>query len=234
MKANIIKALRNTAETIEIEAGRSARRNFPGVNFDNAALIINGKIAEPDTIIKNGDIVTLRLIPADLTDTPWWVATFFIPFGFIIQPVQLAIKARKEAERAEAELEVAKLEAQKKIEEARGNAEAQKIIAQASAEAATYNIVELAKTVGYTVNETYLYSVEGVEREFAAKQAESETTIYLGTKYVIDLTSGPGQDQFKVLVEDYLKYLAYLEKWNGELPDVVSGDDALSIIVPNS
>ena len=136
--------------------------------------------------------------------------------------------------RAEAELEVAKLEAQKKIEEARGNAEAQKIIAQASAEAATYNIVELAKTVGYTVNETYLYSVEGVEREFAAKQAESETTIYLGTKYVIDLTSGPGQDQFKVLVEDYLKYLAYLEKWNGELPDVVSGDDALSIIVPNS
>ena len=58
MKANIIKALRNTAETIEIEAGRSARRNFPGVNFDNAALIINGKIAEPDTIIKNGDIVT--------------------------------------------------------------------------------------------------------------------------------------------------------------------------------
>ena len=123
--------------------------------------------------------------------------------------------------RAEAELEVAKLEAQK-------------IIAQASAEAATYNIVELAKTVGYTVNETYLYSVEGVEREFAAKQAESETTIYLGTKYVIDLTSGPGQDQFKVLVEDYLKYLAYLEKWNGELPDVVSGDDALSIIVPNS
>jgi regulator of protease activity HflC (stomatin/prohibitin superfamily) len=136
--------------------------------------------------------------------------------------------------RAEAELEVAKLEAQKKIEEARGNAEAQKIIAQASAEAATYNIVELAKTVGYTVNETYLYSVEGAEREFAAKQAESETTIYLGTKYVIDLTSGPGQDQFKVLVEDYLKYLAYLEKWNGELPDVVSGDDALSIIVPNS
>ena len=136
--------------------------------------------------------------------------------------------------RAEAELEVAKLEAQKKIEEARGNAEAQKIIAQASAEAATYNIVELAKTVGYTVNETYLYSVEGVEREFAAKQAESETTIYLGTKYVIDLTSGPGQDQFKVLVEDYLKYLAYLEKWDGKLPDVVSGDDALSIIVPNS
>ena len=136
--------------------------------------------------------------------------------------------------RAEAELEVAKLEAQKKIEEARGNAEAQKILAQASAEAATYNIVELAKTVGYTVNETYLYSVGGLEQESLVRLVEDENTIFLGTKYVIDIASGPGENQFKTLVEDYLKYLAYLEQWNGELPDVVAGDDALSIIVPNS
>ncbi len=136
--------------------------------------------------------------------------------------------------RAEAELEVAKLEAQKKIEEARGDAEAQKILAQASAEAATYKIIELARVIGYNVSETYLYSVDGVETEFNTKQAETETTIYLGTKYVIDTISGPGIDQFKTLVEDYLEYLAYLEKWNGELPDVVAGDDAISIIVPNN
>ncbi len=134
--------------------------------------------------------------------------------------------------KAEAELEVAKLEAQKKIEEARGNAEAQKILAQASAEAATYKIIELARTIGYTVNETYLYSVDGVETEFATKQAETDTIIYLGTKYVIDITSGPGADKFKTLVEDYLEYLAYLEQWDGKLPDVVAGDDAISIIVP--
>lgn len=136
--------------------------------------------------------------------------------------------------KAEAELEVAKLEAQKKIEEARGNAEAQKIIAQAAAEAATYNIVELSKTIGYTVTETYKYSVDGVETEFAAKQAETETVIFLGTKYVIDTTSGPGVEKFKALVEDYLAYLQYLETWDGKLPDVIAGDNALSIIVPNS
>ena len=136
--------------------------------------------------------------------------------------------------RAEAELEVAKLEAQKKIEEARGNAEAQKILAQASAEAATYKIIELARVIGYTVNETYLYSVDGVETKFATKQAETETVIYLGTQYVIDITTGPGADKFKSLVEDYLQYLAYLEQWNGELPNVVAGDDAISIIVPNN
>ena len=135
--------------------------------------------------------------------------------------------------RAEAQLEVAKLEAQKKIEEAKGNAEAQKIIAQATAEAATYKIIELAKTIGYTVNETYLYSVDGVETSYTTKQAETETVIYLGTKYDIDVTSGPGAEKFKTLVEDYLQYLAYLEKWDGTLPEVVAGDDALSIIVPN-
>lgn len=134
--------------------------------------------------------------------------------------------------RAQAELEVAKLEAQKKIEEARGNAEAQKILAQATAEAATYKIIELSKSVGYTVNETYIYSVDGVETEFAAKQAETDAVIYLSTKYVIDITSGPGEAQFKTLIEDYLKYLAYLEVWNGELPSVVAGDDAVSILVP--
>lgn len=136
--------------------------------------------------------------------------------------------------RAEAELEVAKLEAQRKIEQARGDAEAQKIIAQATAEAATYKIIELAKSIGYTVNETYLYSVDGLETAFDTKQLETETTIYLGTKYVIDITTGPGAANFKSLVEDYLQYLAYLEVWNGELPHVMAGDDAISIIVPNN
>lgn len=136
--------------------------------------------------------------------------------------------------RAEAQLEVAKLEAQKKIEEAKGNAEAQKIIAQATAEAATYKIIELSKTIGYSVTETYLYSVDGVETAYNAKQAESETVIFLGTSYNIDVTSGPGAEKFKTLVEDYLQYLAYLEKWDGNLPQVVAGDDAISIIVPNA
>ena len=136
--------------------------------------------------------------------------------------------------RAEAQLEVAKLEAQKKIEEAKGNAEAQKILAQATAEAATYKIIELANTIGYTVDETYLYSVDGVETVFTTKQQETDNVVYLGTESVIDVTSGPGVDRFKALVEDYLQYLAYLEKWDGVLPEVVAGDDAISIIVPNN
>ena len=108
MKANLIKTLSNKAEAVEIKAGVSAREAFPGVDFENAALIVNGKIATPDTKLRDGDAVTLRQIPADLTDTPWWVSTFFIPFGFIIQPAEQAYKAREEAERAQEELEKVK------------------------------------------------------------------------------------------------------------------------------
>lgn len=136
--------------------------------------------------------------------------------------------------RAEAELEVAKLEAQKKIEEARGNAEAQKIVAQASAESATYNIVELARVIGYEVAEEYVYSIDGIEKAYEEKLVETETCIYLRTHYQIDLSTGSGTDNFKTLVEDYLQYIEYLKNWNGELPEVVAGDDALSIIVPNN
>ena len=113
--------------------------------------------------------------------------------------------------KAEAELEVAKLNAEKKIKEAEGNAEAQIILAQAEAKAATSKFVELSRSLGYTINEV-------VNEEI--------------TTYVIDTTTGPGVDKFATLVTSYLEYLAYLEKWNGELPQVVSGDDALSIIVP--
>ena len=113
--------------------------------------------------------------------------------------------------KAEAELEVAKLNAEKKIKEAEGNAEAQIILAQAEAKAATSKFVELSRSLGYTINEV-------VNEEI--------------TTYVIDTATGPGVDKFATLVTSYLEYLAYLEKWNGELPQVVSGDDALSIIVP--
>ena len=115
--------------------------------------------------------------------------------------------------KAEAQLEVAKLEAEKKIKEAEGNAEAQLIIAQAEAKAASSKFVELARSLGYQVTEV---EEEGI------------------VTYTIDTSTGPGADKFTVLVTSYIEYMAYLEKWDGQLPQVVSGDDALSIIVPNA
>ena len=99
MKINVIKSLSNIAEQIEIEADLPAYKTLKNIDFENAVLIVNGKKKTSDYIIKSNDIVTVRAMPADLKETPWWVSTFFIPFGFIIQPAQIAYKARKEAEK---------------------------------------------------------------------------------------------------------------------------------------
>ena len=122
-------------------------------------------------------------------------------------------KANAEAEvariKAEAEKTVAEIEAEKKVIEATADAEVVKIAAQAQAKATVARIIELARTVGFTVNETET----GYEILFDAIHTE---------------------EMFKTIVEDYIQYLEYLGKWNGELPQVVAGDDAVSIIVPNN
>jgi len=122
-------------------------------------------------------------------------------------------KAAAEAEvakiKAEAEKTVAEIEAEKKIIEANADAAVVKIAADAAAKATVARIVELARTVGFTVNETE-------------------------TGYEIIFDAIHTEEMFKSIVEDYIKYLEYLEQWNGELPQVVAGDDAVSIIVPNN
>ena len=108
MIANLIRSLSNKVERVEIEAGKSARKNFPRVNFENAVLLINGKVRNPKTIIKNNDVVTLRLFPADSDSTPGWVKYFVVPFGFVIYPAIESKKAAEQAEKAKQELEKVK------------------------------------------------------------------------------------------------------------------------------
>jgi hypothetical protein len=83
------------------------------------------------------------------------------------------------------------------------------------------------------VTETSFTNPVDPEAEDARWLKKEVDTVLYSTEYTIDITSGPGAEKFKSLVEDYLAYLAYLEVWNGELPNVVAGDDAISIIVPN-
>ena len=42
--------------------------------------------------------------------------------------------------------------------------------------------------------------------------------------------TGKSAEEISV-ISDYLKYIEYLSKWNGELPDVMSSDSA-TIIIP--
>lgn len=136
--------------------------------------------------------------------------------------------------KAEAELEVARLEAERKLVEAQGDAAAQLALAEAQAKAAAYKIIELARTLGFPITTSYIYTENGFRKSFAEPQEETETLKYLGEEYVITYDADHTKEDLEKLVISYLEYLAFLEAWNGELPEVVAGDDSLSIIVPNS
>lgn len=163
--------------------------------------------------------------------------------------------------KAEQELEVAKLTAQAKIEAARGDAESQKIIASASAEAMALKIVELAKSLGFTVNETHIQNIETLfetvetGEKISSQNEETEvtsspitgvmisyenegtirktiTTSLVSTQYSIVYDESHTKEDLKVIV-DFVKYLEYLEKWDGKLPEVMTGTDGVDIIIPS-
>ena len=131
---------------------------------------------------------------------------------------QEKLKAEYEKEtaivNAEKELEVAKLEAQAKIEKAKADAEAQVEIARAEAEGVKLKSIEVARALGFTINET---EVLGEEGEVVA------------IEYEIDFTGKTSEEI--ALITEYIKYIEYLSKWDGKLPSVMSGDSA-SILLP--
>lgn len=132
-----------------------------------------------------------------------------------------AEKAKIEAEaaaevakiQAEAELQVARLAAEARLAAAEGDAKAQVAIAKAEAQATKQKSIEVARMLGFTIEETDVVDEDGVTVK----------------EYNIDFT-GKTEKEIAVIAE-YLKYIEYLSRWNGELPDVVTGENA-SIFIP--
>ena len=162
--------------------------------------------------------------------------------------------------KAEQELEVAKLTAQAKIEAARGDAEAQKIIAAAEAEAMAIKIVELAKSLGFQVEETYVQQIETVTVDNETQKVISSsiiqeevatypivgvnvtsndnttttvTTTLVNTKYKIIYDAEHTEEDLQIVL-DFVQYLEYLEKWDGKLPTVMTGSEGIEIIIPGT
>ena len=131
---------------------------------------------------------------------------------------QEKLKAEYEKEtaivNAEKELEVAKLEAQAKLERAKAEAEAQIEVARAEAESVKLKSIEVARALGFNIIETDIKDADGV---------------VTAVNYEIDFT-GKSADEIQLITE-YIKYIEYLSKWNGELPDVITGDSA-NIMIP--
>ncbi|MDE5548473.1 MAG: hypothetical protein K2J30_05715, partial [Clostridia bacterium] len=128
---------------------------------------------------------------------------------------QEKLKAEYEKEtaiiKAEQELEVAKKQAEARIEAARGDAEARLLVAQAEANAIQAKSIEIARALGFNITET---------------KAEDDSV-----SYKIDFT-GKTAEEIK-LISDYLKYVEYLQTWDGKLPNVVVSDGDATLLLPS-
>ena len=126
-------------------------------------------------------------------------------------------KAEGEAEAklkaAQAEIEIAKAAAEAKLIAAEADKMAQVEIAKAEAEALQVKSIEIAKALGFNVTEKNVTDEDGNP----------------AVEYEIDFT-GKTAEEIAVITE-YLKYIEYLNKWDGKIPGVIAGDSA-SIVVP--
>ncbi|MDE7165214.1 MAG: prohibitin family protein [Clostridiales bacterium] len=135
-----------------------------------------------------------------------------------------AEKAKIEAEaaaqvakiKAEAELSVAKLAAEARIAAAQGDAKAQVEIAKAEARATKLKSLEVARMLGFEVIKV-------------SEEVKNDDGTIVEAEYEIKF-DGASDEKIAVIAE-YLKYIEYLSKWNGELPDVITGDSA-TIMIP--
>ena len=214
---------------------------------------------EVESVIKNevDDKYYVTVTAVNLTDIQ-----FTDEFEKSVENKVIAEQEKEAAiTKAEQELEVAKLEAEAKIVAAQGDAESQKIIASAAAEAMAIKIVELAKSLGFKVTESYIQKVETVITSsidnslISSSSIEEEVTTYpnigvkvtkdetnnlvttvtttlTNTKYVIEYDAEHTEEDLQVIIE-FIKYLEYLEKWDGKLPSVMTGSEGVEIIIPS-
>ncbi|MDE5562295.1 MAG: hypothetical protein K2J01_01960 [Clostridiales bacterium] len=131
--------------------------------------------------------------------------------------IEAAAAASVAETKAKAELAVAKLAAEARIAAAEGDAKAQIAIAKAEARATKLKSLEVARMLGFEV------------KEVTAATTDEAGNVVTEAEYEINF-EGKSAAEIAVISE-YLKYIEYLSKWNGELPDVMTGDSA-TILIP--
>lgn len=213
-----IDLLANRIESIATEKAKATLSSYSAMNIIETRSTISPLVEDT---IKNAvneeycvDIVAVVLTNIDFSDA----------FEKTVEDKMIAeqekLKAEYEKEtaivNAEKELEVAKLQAQAKLEKAKADAEAQIEVARAEARAVKLKSVEVARALGFNIKETEFTDEEGV---------------VTSVEYEIDF-EGKSAEEIQLITE-YLKYIEYLSKWNGELPDVIAGESA-SIMIPTN
>ena len=204
-KYGSITVLENRIESIATEKTKSNLSNYSAMEIIQTRKTISPEVEE---IIKStvNDEYYVKIVAVVLTNID-----FSDAFEQIVEDKMIA---EQEKLKAEFEKETAIINAQKELEVAKLAAEAQIEVSRAEARAIQLKSIEVARALGFTINEQEIVDEEGVV-----------TSI----EYTIDF-KGKEVEEIKLITE-YLKYIEYLNKWDGKLPTVMTGDSA-SIIIP--
>ena len=222
-----LDVLQNRIQSIAIEKAKSVLSGYKAME-----IIANRSQMSPavETAIKDaiGDgyyvnVATVVLTNIDFSDA----------FELAVEEKMIAEQAKLKADyenetkvaqaKAEADAKVAAAEAEQAIKEAQKAAElkaaqadkqiieakkaAELAEAMANSEIARIQTINVARTLGYII----VSDVDGRESiDFEASRAVglTEEKLY-----------------------DYMKYVAYMDSWNGELPDTMLGDD-VGVLIP--
>lgn len=209
-------ALTNRIMSIATEKAKATLSQYSAMNIIETRANISPEV---EKVIKEAiddeycvNITTVVLTNIDFSDA----------FEKTVEDKMIAeqekLKAQYEKEtaivNAEKELAVAKLAAEAKIEVAKADAQSQIEIAKAEALTIQLKSIEVARTLGFKINEDVITDEES-----------GETSV----EYTIDF-EGKTSEEIAVITE-YLKYQEYLAKWDGKLPTVVT-DGSATIKVP--
>ena len=207
--------LSNRIQSVAIEKTKSVLSSYSAMDIIQNRSTISPKVEET---IRNAvdseyyiNITAVVLTNIDFSDA----------FEKTVEDKMIAeqekLKAQYEKEtaivNAEKELEVAKLAAEAKLAAAKADAQSQIEIAKAEARSIKLKSIEVARTLGFQISEEQITDEDG----------------NVSIEYSIDFTGKTAEEI--AVISDYLKYIEYMAKWNGELPDVISNGSA-NIVVP--
>lgn len=128
------------------------------------------------------------------------------------EKLQAQYENEKKKEQAETALYVAEQEAKALVARAQAEADSQIALSSAEARSIMLKSVEIARMLGYVVDED-------------VKTDDNGETV---TSYTINFTA----DKNGADIAEYMKYIEYLSKWDGKLPQVVGDGSGFIIQVP--
>ena len=223
-----LDVLQNRIQSISIEKAKSVLSSYKAMD-----IIANRSTMSPavETAIKEAigegyyvNVATVVLTNIDFSDA----------FELAVEEKMIAEQAKLKAEyenetkvaqaKAEADAKVAAAEAEQAIKEAEKAAElkaaeadkeiieakkaAELAEAMANSEIARIQTINIARTLGYVIVTDADTGKEYIDFEASRAVGLTEEKLY-----------------------DYMKYIAYMESWDGKLPNTILGDDA-NVIIP--